>query len=178
MKNTKFIKPEQVLFRLGIERGATVVDMGAGSGHFAISASKMVSDNGKVYVIDILESALDHINAEARLHNLKNILTIQADLEKGTTDKVPDGSADLVVIANVLHQLKNSKNIFTESYRVLKTGGKLLVVDWNDNISPIGPKSDERVLEDQVKKDALKANLKHLSNVETDSYHYGLIFTK
>jgi ubiquinone/menaquinone biosynthesis C-methylase UbiE len=176
--NKAFLDPEKVLFRSGLSAGQTVADLGAGSGFYALAAAKVVGNNGKVYVVDILESSLAHVSADARLKMIKNIQTIQADLERSNLTPIPDGSCDLVILANLLHQLKNNKNLLTQAYRILKTKGKLLVVDWSDKPSPIGPKSDERISEEAAKKLLSAAGLKLEASVETDTYHYGLIFIK
>jgi ubiquinone/menaquinone biosynthesis C-methylase UbiE len=176
--NTKFLDPEQVLFRTGLSRAATVVDLGAGSGFFALASAKIVGEQGKVFVVDILESALAHVSASSRIHNYRNVQTIRKDLEKASVDQVSAGTADLVIIANLLHGVTSMQTIFTESYRMLKTGGKLLVIDWNEKASPFGPKSAERKSEEEIKTVASKTNLKFQTNIETDSYHYGLIFNK
>lgn len=178
MANTRFLDPEQVLFRSGLNRGNTVVDLGAGSGYFAIAAAKIAGEVGKIHVIDIQDSALDHVMAEARLKNYGNIQTYKHDLESEKVLELPSGSADMVIVSNILHLLQQSNHLFTESYRLIKTGGKLLVLDWNSNSSPFGPKSDQRISEEQVKAAAAKANFKFKTEVEADQYHFGLIFTK
>jgi len=68
--------------------------------------------------------------------------------------------------------------LFAESYRILKTGGKLLVVEWNDQPSPIGPAASERMPVSQIKKLAASSNLKEAGVVPADAYHYGLVFIK
>ena len=176
--NTKFLDPEQVLYRAGLSRGNTVVDFGAGSGYFALASAKISGAAGRVFVVDILETALDHVMAEARLKQYKNIETYRADLEKSEVKAVVPGSADLVVAANIFHQVSAIDKLFTEAYRLLKTGGKLLIVDWNTSASPFGPKPDTRIAEDTLRNAAGKSNLKFNTNIETDQYHYGLIFTK
>jgi ubiquinone/menaquinone biosynthesis C-methylase UbiE len=178
MQTKKFLDPEAVLFRTGLTRGSTVVDFGAGSGFFALSSAKIAGNDGHVYVVDLLETALAHVNAEARLKNLRNIQTIRADLEKGEVTQIPAGTADLVIIANLLHQVKDHKKIMHEAYRVLKTSGKLLVVDWNEAPVAIGPVHTDRVAEEDVKSQATKASLKFNGSIDTDTYHYGLIFVK
>jgi ubiquinone/menaquinone biosynthesis C-methylase UbiE len=178
MQIKKFLDPEAVLFRVGLGRGKTVVDLGAGSGFFAINSAKIVGDDGHVYVVDLLETALEHVNAEARLKNLRNIQTVRADLESGPVAAIPAGCADLVIVANLMHQIKDAGKIMHESYRLLKTGGKLVVIDWNEAPVAIGPVHSERVLEDDVKAHAASASLGFSGSFDTDQYHYGLTFIK
>lgn len=177
--STKFLDPEQVLFATGLSSGQVVADLGTGSGFYTMAASKIVGDQGMVFAVDILESALDHVAAEARLKGMRNLKTLRSDLEQvNSCLAIPTGSADLVVFANVVHQIKNQKVLFTEAYRIIKTGGRLLVVDWNDQLSPIGPPSAERISPEQVKKFANQVVLKEAGSIAADRYHYGLIFIK
>lgn len=174
----RFLDPEKVLFQAGLGAGQTVADLGAGSGFYAVASGKLIGTSGQVFVVDILDTALDHTAAEARLRGIKNIRTIKADLEHDKVEAVPTGSCDLVVMANIVHQLKERLNLFQAAYRMLKTGGKLLVVDWNSNSSPIGPAAAGRVDENEVRKMAEFASLKSGGDLVPDSYHYGLMFIK
>lgn len=175
----KFSDPEKILFAAGLTAGQTVADLGSGSGFFSLAAGKIVGDSGCVYPVDILETALDHIAAEARMKGLRNIKTLRADLEQPEAcSSIPVGSADFVILSNILHQLKNKANLFSEAYRLLKTGGRLLILDWNDQPSPIGPVATERVSVAEAQKLAQAANLKPAGAVPTDVYHYGLIYIK
>ncbi|OGE73605.1 MAG: hypothetical protein A3I07_01080 [Candidatus Doudnabacteria bacterium RIFCSPLOWO2_02_FULL_42_9] len=177
--STKFIDPEKVLFAAGLTSNQTVADFGAGSGFYSLAAAKIVGDGGMVYSLDIQEPVLDHIAAEARLKKLRNIRTIQADLEqKEAIKEIPAGTVDLVLLVNISHQLKNLVNIYAEAYRVLKSGGKVLVVEWNDQPGPVGPTSGTRITESEVSKAAIKATFKPAGTLHVGSYHYGLIFIK
>lgn len=175
----RFLDPEKILFQSGLIPGQLVADLGAGSGFFAVSAANIVGPNGLVYVVDIMEQALNHVAAEARLKNLKNIRTIRANLEeKNACKDIPEGAVDLVILANVLHQINDKAKLFGDTYRLLKTGGKALVIEWNQNPSPIGPRQDERLPEQQIIDSAKKAALTHSARIEGDNYHYCLLFTK
>src|SRR3989344_2387706 len=121
----RFLDPEKILFQSGLSSGQMVADLGAGSGFFALASSKIVGDNGAVFVVDIMEHALNNVASEARLKNLRNIRPIRADLEKETACKdIPSGQADLVIFANVLHQIKNQEKLMKQAYGLLRTDGK------------------------------------------------------
>jgi len=176
---TRFLNPDKILFSAGLSARQNVLDLGVGSGFFSIAAGKKIGDQGQVFAIDIMESSLDHVVAEARLTGLKNIRTIHADLEKpDALSKITTGSIDLVLVSNLIHQIKNSKLLFKDIYRVLKTGGKMLAIEWNDEPSPIGPQPQDRIKPESIIKLAKDIVLKEAGLVETDKYHYGLIFIK
>ncbi len=175
----KFLNPEKILFAAGLTAGKTVADLGAGSGFYTQAAAKIVGDQGTVYAADVLESALDHIAADARLKGYRNIKFLRCDLESHSScETIPAGSVDLVIFANIVHQLKDQPGLFVQAYRLLKTGGKVVVVEWNDQPSPIGPVADQRISTATMARFAEKANLKLQGEIPTDPYHYGLMFTK
>lgn len=175
----KFLDPEKVLFEAGLNKTQTVVDLGTGSGFYAIAASKIVGSQGRVYVVDILDNVLAHVASEARLKGLRNIQTLRCDLElPNACDTIQDSVADLIIFANVTHEISNKDAMFTEAYRMLKTGGKLLVVEWNATPSPIGPRSEDRISEQDVLDLTSKKNFKLIRHLETDRYHYGLLLFK
>ena len=175
---SSFLDPEKLLFKAGVAAGLTVADLGAGSGFFAQASARLVGNNGKVWVVDVRDSSLDHVSSEARVRGIKNIQTVKADLEEDELERIETGTVDVVVLANLLHQIKNRRNLFKTVYRILKTGGKLVIVDWNEKPSPIGPAAAERVGEQEAKKIASDFSLKFAGTLECDSFHYGLMFIK
>ncbi|MEO8066041.1 MAG: methyltransferase domain-containing protein [Candidatus Doudnabacteria bacterium] len=177
--SNKFLDPERILFAAGLTPGQTVADLGTGSGFYTQAAGKIVGDAGLVYACDILETALDHVAAEGRLKGLRNLKSFRTDLElPNSCAVIPVGSVDLVIMANIAHQIKNPTAMFKEAYRILKTGGKLVVTEWNDQPSPIGPQVEDRVSSEQVVKLAKQATLKEAGTLLTDNYHFGLMFIK
>ncbi|HYC79458.1 MAG TPA: methyltransferase domain-containing protein [Candidatus Binatia bacterium] len=179
MKNTNFINPEKVLFQAGLKTGQTVGDLGAGSGFYAIAAGKIVGPHGMVHVADIKESALDHVMAEARVHNMNGIRTYLCDLSKAKlSGNFPEGECDMVIMTNIIHEIEDKKNLLVHAYRMLKTGGRLVIVDWNSTPGPIGPAADKRVNENEVKKLVESSSLKYLKNLDTDPFHFGMVFEK
>ncbi len=175
----KFLDPERTLFAAGLSANHTVADLGTGSGYYALAAGKIVGEQGLVYAVDILETSLDHISAEGRMQGLKNFKLMRADLEQDNScATIPTGSVDLVIFANILHQIKNQMPLLTEAYRMAKTGAKFLVIEWNDQPGPLGPPVAERIGPAVVNKLAAGATLKPAGSVEADIYHYGLLFIK
>lgn len=175
----KFLDPEHILFQAGLKKGQVMADFGAGSGYYVLAGGKLVGERGQVFAVDLLESALEHIGAEARLRLIRNVRTVRADLDgQNACSSIPAGTCDLVLMGNVVHEVKNKQNLFVEAYRLLKTGGSLLVLEWNDQRSPIGPSPEVRVTPETVTKLAQAHNLKPVKRLEADRYHYGLLFVK
>ncbi len=175
----KFLDPEKVLFASGLSSGQTFVDLGSGSGFYTLAASKIVGEQGIVHSIDILETALDHIAAEARLKNLRNIKTLVCNLEnKDACSQIESGTVDCVLFSKIAHQIENKKGLFAEAYRLLKSGGKLVIIEWNDQPGPVGPEASQRISPEEVARFAKAATFKEAGSINVDPYHYGLIYIK
>ena len=170
-----FLSPEEVLKQLKLREDMTAADFGCGSGGWVIPLAKRL-ENGTVYAIDILEEPLSVLKSKAKLEKIYNVEIIQADIEGKNTSKLSDSSCDLVLMTNLLFQCENRKSVLEEGKRVLKTGGKILAVDWNkDNALT---KAVENLSAQEVKKIAKYLNLKLEKEFKAGLYHWGLVLVK
>ncbi len=176
---THLIDAAMVMDKLGVSSGMKVADLGCGgAGHFVLPAARLVGQSGKVYAIDILETVLQSVESKARLENLQNIEYVWADLEVNGGTKLPDGSVDVAFVKNVLFQTQRHADVLAEASRIIKSGGKLLVIDWNTVGSPFGPPMNIRVKKEEVRQAATSLGLKQMDEFEAGKFHYGLIFGK
>jgi len=169
----EFLNPNEVLKQLNLKKNMVAADFGSGSGGWAFPLAKKLEE-GKVYSIDILEEPLSALRAKAKLEKIFNIETIKSNVEKGS--KLFNESCDLVLMTNLLFQCEDKKKVIEEGKRVLKPGGKILVVDWKLDAT-LGPEKG-RVSPEEVKETALDLNLRIEKEFEAGSYHYGLVFLK
>lgn len=156
--------------QFGITEGMTIADIGAGSGHYALKAAELTT--GKVYAIDVMQNLLDKIKGEAQKKNLPNIEVIWANAEEIGGTRLRDGSIDRVISSNILFQLEKIDTYFLEIKRILKKGGKLLIVDWSE--------ASALNLSEYVPKDTTIAHLKNAGfsleqSFNAGDHHYGII---
>lgn len=170
-----FLKPEEVLKQLELKEDMVAADFGSGSGGWAIPLAKILKE-GKVYAIDILEEPLSALKGKANLLKIFNIEEIRSDLESRAGSQLKEESVDLVLMTNLLFEVEDKKKVLEEGKRVLKKGGKILIVDWKPEAS-LGPK-EGRISEKEVKNLAREIDLKLEKEIEAGSYHYGLLFGK
>lgn len=179
-----FLEPEKIVRYFDLEKGDHVADFGAGHGFFTIPMAKLVGGNGKVYAIDIQKSVLDIIRAKAKVEHLLNIEPIWADLDEIGGSHLKDDFIDFVVVANILFQAEKKDMIMQEAYRILRSGGRMAVVEWDllSNVDrsgyQIGPSPDLRINKETVKNLALPAGFKLDNEFGAGSHHYGLLFKK
>jgi ubiquinone/menaquinone biosynthesis C-methylase UbiE len=178
MTKQKFIQPEAVLTEAGLAHGMKVADLGSGNGFFTLPAAKIAGDSGLVWAVDILDEALGHVTSSARLARLKNIRTQKFDLESFSPCGVPDLSCDFVVVGKVLSQLENTDNLIRQVWRILKTGGTVLALEWKKNHTRLGPAFETRLSGVQAKTFFVRQGFKFVRELEPDPYHYALLFQK
>ena len=78
----KWQDPEAILEEIGLHAGMTFIDVGCGSGFFALPAARMVGKTGKVYGIDISSSAIDTLRERAAQEGLTNVNLIVGKAEE------------------------------------------------------------------------------------------------
>lgn len=174
------INPAFVLGEVGVGEGMTVADLGCGShGFFVFQASEMVGDKGVVFAVDIQKSVLEAIDSKIRLDNVSNVKTVRADLEVvGAGSAIPNSSLDRNFLINTLYQTKDCTAVCREAARMLKAGGKLLIVEWKKTAAPFGPAPDRRVAQETARQCAEAAGLILEKNFNAGQYHYGMVFVK
>jgi SAM-dependent methyltransferase len=75
---------------------------------------------------------------------------IVALLGKETVVPLPDGIADLVLMINLHHELAEPHATYREAFRLLRTGGQVLVVDWAPGADGGGPPQEIRATVEQL----------------------------
>lgn len=170
-----FSNPASNIAKLGIIHGMKVVDIGTGSGFYAIEAAKLVGPSGRVYAVDVQKEILDRIRANGIAQKLNNIEVIWGNAEKIGGTKIRENIADRIIVSNVLFQVSKLDDFCLELKRLIKAQGKILVVDWSD-ISPIGPKNV--VSADNARLLFEKHGFKLDQKFDAGDHHYGLIFIK
>lgn len=173
-----FSNPQNNIKQLGLAEGMSVADFGSGSGHYVMAASEFVGDSGRVYAIDIQQALLQKIKKTAISENKGNIDALWGDIERVGGTKLKDGSMDAVIIANTLFQVEDKSSTIMEMKRVLKEGGKLMVVDWEDSFGGIGPQPKDIIVESEAVKIFTEDGFALINKFNAGDHHYGLIFSK
>jgi len=174
-----FSDPKQVLAESGIVDGSMVAEFGAGSGHYAVAAGKLVGARGRVYAIDIQKDLLNRLKREAGAQGVRNVEIVWGDLEAEGGSKLRGGTVDTVILANTLFQSEHRSSLLEEAKRVLRPGGKLIFIEWSESFGGMGPRSSDVIPEPLARELLTRAGFtfeRALRNV--GDHHYGLIVKK
>jgi SAM-dependent methyltransferase len=106
------------------DRPLSVLDVGCGTGVFAARIRAAVPES-RVWGLDLVSAMLSQGRARWR-SDPEHIAAVQGDSEQLP---FPDGVFDVVTCANSFHHYPHQDRAVTEMHRVLKPGGRLLLVD-------------------------------------------------
>lgn len=175
--SVSFSEPQENVLQLGLREGMKVGEFGAGSGHYARAAAAIVGSSGRVYAIDVQEDILKHIKLNTNDQHRHVIETVWGDIEKAGGTKLRDATLDAVILANTFFQVENRFGLLAEIKRVLKPGGKLLVVDWAGSYGGIGPTPEKVVPEYEAEEFFINGGFHKVKSFRGGPHHYGLVFT-
>lgn len=122
------IKPAELIQRLGIVPGSTVVDLGTGTGNLLPALSRAVGAKGHVIAEDIFPDFLDRARSRAKTENLTNIEFV---LGTETDPKLPAERADLIIVLDAYHHFDYPEKMLTAIRRALKPRGRLAIVEYH-----------------------------------------------
>lgn len=178
MDTPAFTNPENNIRELGVHEGMIVADLGAGTGAYTVPLAELVGESGRVYAVEVQKDFLSNIKNAAATQGLKNVELIWGDIERPLGTKIKEGSADAVVISNVLFQAEDKAGLLREANRILKTGGKMLLVDWKESFGGLGPSKESVVPADTARKMCEEQGFVLKKDFDAGEYHYGLVMYK
>lgn len=179
IKKSALFDISAILSKISISEKQHVAELGCGNfGFFVFPLARLVGRQGKVYAVDILRETLEEIKSRSSKENLPQIETIWSNLEVFRATKIETNSLDSALIINVLNQSTKKSEIIREATRLLKRGGKLLIVEWKNSDIPFGPKPEQRVNLDSLKTTTAKIGLALTEEFSAGPYHYGLVLSK
>lgn len=164
--------PHKILAQLVIHSGSCVIDFGAGFGTYSLLLSDMVGQKGTVFAVDVQKHLIDKIKRDANDTGKKNVYPMFADIEKLGGVPLNSGVADYIFIVNVLNEVGDKRIVFEEAHRLLKNGGRLIVVDHSETPLP-GIKEFNL---NECEKTATNAGFEKVEKIDAGEFAYGIIY--
>jgi len=168
----ELINPLKLFELARLYEGMHIADMGCGrTGHVVFPGSKIVGERGVVYAVDILKDVLESIRRRAAIEAVHNIETVWADIERDGGLSIASKTLDVVFYINVLFHFKNYATPLAESARVLKDKGRIVIVDWKNKLSTLGPNDEEMVDFEKIINLARDAGFVVQDDFDMGAYH-------
>lgn len=176
---TALIDPQKIFTHIGLSKGMRVADFGCGrTGHFVFTAARVVENVGVVYAVDVMKDVLENIRSRVRTEGFENVQMVWSDIEIAGKTPIPAGTLDVCFFVNVLSQLKNQPAALTEAGRLLKAGGKIVIVDWRKKIGPLGPATELMLSPEKIKSLGEQCAFVWNGSAEAGDYHFYSILNK
>lgn len=155
-----------------------VADFGSGAGYYTFLAAKMAGHSGKVFALDIQKNLLVTLKREANKAHLFNIEIVAADFERPAGMKLKENSIERGIVANILFQIHAREEFVKEIARVMRPGGKVMVIDWTDSFGGIGPDKKDVFPADACRALFEQNGFAFEKNISAGAHHYGFVFKK
>jgi tRNA A58 N-methylase Trm61 len=107
-------QPDEALRLIGVAKGSTIADIGAGTGYITWRAAALAGPKGKVYAVDIQPRMLELLRQNMQQRGLTNVETVLGAVDD---PKLPAASVDLVLMVDVYHEFSDRKRCCAISVR-------------------------------------------------------------
>ncbi|KJR46287.1 Methyltransferase [Desulfosporosinus sp. I2] len=133
------LPPAMVLTDIGLGSQTIWADIGCGTGFFTIPLANEVK---QVYALDIRAEMLSDLNESLTQRQIHNVKVLQSEESRFP---LPDQLVDGIITSLVLHEVEQPSEFFRELYRILQTGGRLVVIEWAKASTEMGPPIEHRL---------------------------------
>ena len=145
--------PDVALNALKIPKGASVADIGAGSGYITVRLAARVGPSGRVFANDVQPQMLNILARRLNNANITNVTLVEGTLND---PRLPPASVDLALMVDVYHELSQPQAILRHVRESLKPGGRLVLLEYRkeDPTVPIKPEHKMSVAEAKMEVEA------------------------
>ena len=162
-------QPDRVVRALGLRRGQTACELGAGPGYFAFRLARAVGPRGHVFAVDAEPRMLEVLAARVRERKAPNITPV---LGLDEDPLLPPRSCDLILVVNTYHHFPDGPAFLRRLARSLRRGGRIANVDFHRRETPVGPPVEQRVAREDFLRDARRAGLRPMAEPDFLPYQY------
>jgi ubiquinone/menaquinone biosynthesis C-methylase UbiE len=164
---------ERLWSAIDLRSNEVVVDVGAGTGYFALPAAERAGPRGAVIAVDVSPELIALLRERGIARHLRRLRVVQS-----TPWRIPIRAAlaDVVLLANLLHGVPDAT--ISESARLLRPGGRLVVVDWVKRRTPHGPPVRRRLSRTGVLRRLMAHGLTPVALGELGRDHYLIVGTR
>ena len=167
--------PNILIELLKLKAGDVVADIGVGTGYIARRIAPKIGETGTIYGVDIQQEMLDLLDekmTEAGITNVKGVLGTITD------PKLPPESVDVAIMVDVYHEFSHPYEMLQNICRGLKTGGRVVFVEYRAEDRRVPIKRLHKMSELQVIKEATPHPLVWVETLDDLPWQHVIIFEK
>jgi ubiquinone/menaquinone biosynthesis C-methylase UbiE len=173
-KRDAYQKPREVVHALDLKPGEVIADICAGSGYFTFHLARQVGPNGKVYAVDVSPDMIRHINRRIRDGKFTNVVSVLAEPDDPL---LPERSVNRFFICDVWHHVENQTKYLSLMRKMLKSGGEIIMIDFQQADIPVGPPPQMRIDRQELLKQMESHGFRLKQEHTFLPYQYFLVFT-
>jgi predicted methyltransferase len=166
-------QPDRALNDIGIVKGSTVADIGAGSGAITWRLAERVGSTGKVYANDIQPRMLELLTQTMARRKITNVETVLGAVDD---PKLPAGSVDLELLIDVYHEFSRPQEMLRRLRESLKPGGRMVLLEYRGEDSSIPIRPEHKMTVAMVKAEVEPEGFRLDKTIETLPRQHILIF--
>ena len=127
----------RLIATLQLRAGASVADVGAGSGEVTFELARQLGPGSRVFATDINPQRLQELTAAAAAAGALNVVILEGHSSR---TNLPDACCDAIIVRYVYHHFADPPVMNASILRALKPGGRLAVMDHGPRApAPIPP---------------------------------------
>jgi len=163
-------KPDEVIRTLKLPADATVADIGAGTGYFAVRLARAVP-KGRIFAVDAEPDMVRYLGERAQREGLANLIPVQA----GPDDPKLPAPVDVVLLVSTYHHIPARVEYFRRLRGSLRPGARVAIVDYHPD-APTGPPPAMRVASGTATEELARAGYVLVGTHSLLPYQYFLVF--
>jgi len=167
------LDPETVIAKLALWPEATIADIGCGPGVFALRFARAVP-RGVVFAVDVEPKQLDALREQLLAGGFENVVPVLASY---STPHLPNASCDLLFIADTYHHIDDRVAYMRRLQRVLRSGGRLAVLEYKPGPLPVGPPPEKKLAAGEMQRELEAAGWKRTASFDTHPNHSFEVWT-
>jgi ubiquinone/menaquinone biosynthesis C-methylase UbiE len=119
--------PQSAIRALQIPTGATVADIGAGTGYITMLLSAAVGPTGRVYANDLQPEMIEMLKRRLAAGKVVNVTPVLGSVDD---PGLPGAALDLAIMVDVYHELSRPQTMLRRLREALKPGGRLVLLEY------------------------------------------------
>jgi ubiquinone/menaquinone biosynthesis C-methylase UbiE len=168
-------QPRRAIELLKIPKGATVADIGAGSGYLTALLARQVGPAGKVYANDIQQRMLDLLQRYMTQQKLTNFVPVLGAVDD---PKLPADTIDLALMVDVYHEFSEPQKMLRGIRASLKADGRMVLIEYRGEDPAVPIKPEHKMTLAQVRAEVEPEGFQFVKSIESLPIQHIIVFTK